>query len=708
MASTRPENGAEQNGAAADTDRVLLTRFVRRGDEAAFTEIVRRHSDLVFGVCQRTLRDRQAAEDAFQATFLVLARAARKIRRRTSLGSWLHGVACRVSLRALAKRHRRRETCSPMNTPATEPALQDVGEIYEQQLLDAELQTLPEKYREPLVLHYLQGLSNQQVADRLDVSVSCVEGRLKRGKKELRLRLTRRGIELGVALAAVQLTSAAARAGALESLITSTAHVAHVAASQTLTSVAAPSEAASQLAAKEIAMLATTKTSILLTSVVTAVLAAGLIAGLSPSARTARADTPHGQFTATLESSIGDSPSTFEALAQADTTSQQPASEAGEKSTERLLRTIEVLRDELKQLEAEYEFRVTQSEQGRAASQGEIDALRTTIEKQQAEIVNLTEELAAATAAANGRETPAAENQSSWDFKALDPQTRQIMAALDDATDIQFPANPLRDVVDYISQSNNIPILLDENNLQEAGIGPDQEVSLVISGITLRNALEIMLNDVAGVPLDYVVENQVLKITTREQADSLMETRVYSLKHLPADYAPEDLARVIIRTVAPETWRNSVVGSDDGGGYESMGMGGAAMGAYGGGEGMMYAGGGSMSEGIEPGGGPGKGSIETLPGVLVVTQSQRVHRQIVDLLSQLKLQYEEMQDAVGYGEMMGTFDSGGEMMPAGGSGAYPGGAFGAEDAGAAPAGSESGFDAGGSPVPGVGGGQEGF
>ena len=125
MANTRPENGAARNSAFAETDRALLTRFVHQGDEAAFTEIVRRHSKLVFGVCHRTLRDRQAAEDAFQATFLVLAQSARKIRRRTSLGSWLHGVACRISLRSLAKRHRRRETCSPMNSITTESALQD-------------------------------------------------------------------------------------------------------------------------------------------------------------------------------------------------------------------------------------------------------------------------------------------------------------------------------------------------------------------------------------------------------------------------------------------------------------------------------------------------------------------------------------------------------------------------------------------------------
>lgn len=673
MARTPPENGAEPDGAAAETDHVLLTRFVRRGDEAAFTEIVRRHSDLVFGVCVRTLRDRQAAEDAFQATFLVLARSAGKIRRRTSLGSWLHGVACRISLRALAKRHRRRETCSPMNTITTEPTLQDVGEIYEQQLLDAELRELPEKYREPLVLHYLQGLSNQQVADRLDVSVSCVEGRLKRGKKELRLRLTRRGIELGAALTAVHLTTAAAKAGALESLITSTAHIA---ASHTLTSstaAAAPSEAASQLAAKEIAMLATTKTGIILTTAATAVIAMGVIAGLNSSQGIARAENPPGGPGTTLETTIdlatSPSPEGIE-LAQ----SPAPAADQAAGTTADLLRTIQDLRDRLKILEEELDARSAQNQSDRVSHDAIVEELNATIARQRAAMDQLRAELDSgsepAVAVAANESAATVEENEFWDFQTRDPQTRQIMAALGMSTTIEFPSNPLSDVVDYISLSHDIPILLDETLISEVGVTPDEEVSLVLSGVTLKNALEIMLNKL---DLDYVVENQVLKITSREHADSVMETRVYSLNQLPADYKPEDIARVIVRTIAPETWRNSVVEGwvmEEGG--EAM-M--AGMSGYGGAES-------GMREVVEPAGGHGTGSVEHLPGVLVVTQSQRVHREIVDLLTQLKRQYEAAGAAAGEFGMEGMYGSSGygDFGARFGTSGDSGAEFGASDA----------------------------
>lgn len=655
MASTRPENGAQRHEAATETDRVLLSRFVRNGDEAAFTRIVRRHSSLVFGVCHRTLRDRQAAEDAFQATFLVLARSAPRIRRRASLGSWLHGVACRVSLRSLAKRHRRRETCSPMNTITTEPTLRDVAEIYEQQLLDAELGELPEKYREPLVLHYLQGLTNQQVADRLDVSVSCVEGRLKRGRKELRLRLTRRGIELGAALAAVHLTTAAAQAGALESLITSTAHVAATHALTSTSAAAAPSEAASQLAAKEIAMLASTKTGILLTGAAAAALVVGVTVGLNSSSGVARADGPARSGTPQIETTIDVS----DELAQSTTVQPAPA----EPTAEDLQRTIQSLRDQISELERGRDQLAAQYQSEQATALVNLDQLSSTIAQKDQELAQqgrdidtlrqALEDLLERAMPGGATREPAvtADEEASWDVQARDPQTRRIMAALDLETNIEFPGNPLRDVLDYISQSHDVPILLDEARLSEAGISPDEEVSLVLSGVTLQNAMEIMFNNLAGVELDYIVENQVLKITTREHADSIMETRVYSLNQLPAEYAPEDVARVIIRSIAPESWRNSVVRSEYGSG-EMMEMGGGYdAGGYGMDVGMGM---------IQPVGGPGAASIEPLPGVLVVTQSQRVHRQIVDLLTQLKRQQEAAGSSGGGFSMEGMY--GGEGL----------------------------------------------
>src|SRR5262249_52281674 len=139
------------------TDGHLLHRFVTGRDEAAFAALVQRHGPLVLGVCRRLLRDANDAEDVFQATFLVLVRKARSLDRRGSLAGWLYTVAYRLALRLRADAARRREherqaaTMSPTE-PRNDAAWKELAA-----LLDEELNHLPEKYRTPLVLCYLQG-----------------------------------------------------------------------------------------------------------------------------------------------------------------------------------------------------------------------------------------------------------------------------------------------------------------------------------------------------------------------------------------------------------------------------------------------------------------------------------------------------------------------------------------------------------------------
>src|SRR5262245_17756668 len=125
------------------TDADLLQRFVGTRDEAAFTELVRRHGPLVLGVCRRVVRQEEDAEDAFQATFLLLARQAASIRRRGALGAWLHEVAYHAALRARAVAHRRRRLerqaeSMPPTDPAAEAARRELGAV-----LDAEVHRLP-------------------------------------------------------------------------------------------------------------------------------------------------------------------------------------------------------------------------------------------------------------------------------------------------------------------------------------------------------------------------------------------------------------------------------------------------------------------------------------------------------------------------------------------------------------------------------------
>src|ERR1051326_6978547 len=137
------------------SDSDLLERFTTRHEEPVFEALLQRHGPLVLGVCQRVLNHEQDAEDAFQATFLVLARRAGSIRKRTSLGSWLYGVAYRLSLKLKAsgaRRHaheRRVAAMSRQESPVDEAAWQELRPV-----IDQELYGLPEKYRAPLVLCY--------------------------------------------------------------------------------------------------------------------------------------------------------------------------------------------------------------------------------------------------------------------------------------------------------------------------------------------------------------------------------------------------------------------------------------------------------------------------------------------------------------------------------------------------------------------------
>jgi RNA polymerase sigma factor (sigma-70 family) len=216
-------------------DRELLKRFTDAGEESAFTTLVRRHGPLVLGVCRRVLHHWHDAEDAFQATFLVLARKAKSIAKGESLGSWLYKVAYRVSIRARGQAQARqaREQQAGQLCPAD-----PLAEITGRELLtvlDDELQLLPERYRTPLVLHYLQGKARDKVAQQLGWSLRTVRRRLAQGRECLRTRLKRRHLELPGALLLAGLAQGA-KAGPLPpALVTATAR----SAVQTMTETAA-------------------------------------------------------------------------------------------------------------------------------------------------------------------------------------------------------------------------------------------------------------------------------------------------------------------------------------------------------------------------------------------------------------------------------------------------------------------------------------
>jgi RNA polymerase sigma factor (sigma-70 family) len=207
-------------------DGELVRRFAARQEETAFAALVRRHGPMVHGVCRRVLHNLHDAEDAFQATFLVLVRKAGVLRKPELLGNWLYGVAYRTALdaKAGASRRRRRETPLadlPAPETARNEAWQDLWPV-----LDAELNCLPEKYRVPLVLCYLEGKTKEQAARELGWPVGTVSGRLARARDLLRNRLTRRGLALSASLLASALTHNAAAAAVPTPWIASTVQAA--------------------------------------------------------------------------------------------------------------------------------------------------------------------------------------------------------------------------------------------------------------------------------------------------------------------------------------------------------------------------------------------------------------------------------------------------------------------------------------------------
>jgi RNA polymerase sigma factor (sigma-70 family) len=188
-----------EEAAAGSSDGELLDRFVCQREEEAFTVLVRRHGPMVLSVCQRLLGDRHLAEDCFQATFIVLARQAGKIRSRNSLGTWLYAVGQRVARKARAKLTARRNRERQLTTMARAARLDESTWQELRSIIDQEIGRLPEKYQAPVVLCHLEGKTHQEAARELGWPKSSLERRLARGRELLRHQLIRRGVTLSAA-----------------------------------------------------------------------------------------------------------------------------------------------------------------------------------------------------------------------------------------------------------------------------------------------------------------------------------------------------------------------------------------------------------------------------------------------------------------------------------------------------------------------------
>ena len=207
------------------TDGQLLGAFVGRRDAQALELLVRRHAPMVWGVCRRTLADHHDAEDAFQATFLVLFRRAASLRSPELLANWLYGVALKTARKArqmAAKRAAREPQVSPMPEPPAVESRDCAFGPEQLRLLDEELSRLPEKYRVAIVLCELEGRTRPEAARQLRVPEGTVASRLARGREMLGRRLARRGLDVSAGSVAATLPPQAALGSVTATLLANT------------------------------------------------------------------------------------------------------------------------------------------------------------------------------------------------------------------------------------------------------------------------------------------------------------------------------------------------------------------------------------------------------------------------------------------------------------------------------------------------------
>lgn len=218
MTSTRPADILRHLDPGGPDDRTLAGRYASHNDQAAFAELVRRHGPVVWAACLRVAGNRQDAEDAFQATFLVLVRKLAAVRNLDLLGNWLYGVAVRVAMKARrsAARRRAREVQVPTMPDPPDPRGLTPLDPDLASILDEELNALPAHYREALVLCDLRGVSRTEAATLLGIPEGTLSSRLANGRKKLAERLTRRGVALAAATVPGVLADAARAAVPVE------------------------------------------------------------------------------------------------------------------------------------------------------------------------------------------------------------------------------------------------------------------------------------------------------------------------------------------------------------------------------------------------------------------------------------------------------------------------------------------------------------
>lgn len=570
------KNDHEQTSTAFINDAELLRRFVLDSDEDAFAQIVRRHQRLVRGVCRRVIGCEADIDDAFQATFLQLARRPSSVRKASSLSGWLYTVAWRASIRFVKQRQRLSEV-SLTSDPETkhQDALQHIASQQNVKVLDEELNALPVKYRDVLVMTYFAGQSSQQIAEQLKLSKGTVDGRLRQARNMLRVRLARRGVGITALGVALTFQPSAVDAAISDPLIDSTIEIGSQAMNGTLPS----SELITKLdlLVRPETMMTTAKLMIPLAVCLVAIAGAarmnaqtegeGSATSLSAAIEAVQADED-----ADVEGGL----ETIEA-ATVEVTSMEVVTDNTQKPAMLVpdeKRNLKIPIEGVSEVELKHRDRLTLVHENRIMSVNDFDSdvlkigpvvnrpdqlsvevvgdgstrICITDEHGNVSLLNVSKPPELKVVAAPG--PPALSPATVFSNRAFKPYPpnasprRQWMEAVLDQTipSLDFPGETsLKEILDTIQawatmtygyDDIALTIYPDVAELEAEGVNSLEDViikDIELQRISLRDALALIFEQTVDPGLTYVFENGVMKITSLAKAESTLRIQVYEV-----------------------------------------------------------------------------------------------------------------------------------------------------------------------------------
>lgn len=508
-------------------DRLLLDAWIGYRDRDALAHLINRYRNMVLSVCRRQTRTREDAEDAFQVTFLTLVRDAERLRKRGCLAGWLHQVAYRTACRT-RKLNRATEQLPvdpPDDSTNGQKSLQTIAHRHRLRALDEEIEQLPKKYRDAIVLHYFDGLTYEQTATILGSSEPAIRGRLGRARARLQRQLSRRGFAFSTVLGSIAVLSA-------DQAVASD-HVAVDLANQAITRCVESSMGQSSspnlesLLNKETPMLFST-TSLATIGAVACTAVALMFAPLGEKLPGGR-DQPSVQLpgvassVSAVEVTAAEvvTPALAAEVPQAADVSSDPFAESdGDNSDDPF---------------ADPPFRTAPSKQAVADPFGAA--------RPSALPANVTRE--DSTTGQSSQDTSVKWASGNVDFH------KRVEQALSKQVGFTFIELPLSDAIEQISERSGLPVQIDKRALDDLGVSSDDPVNLDVRNISLESALNLI---VSSLDLTYTVDNEIVTITSVEcDEDKHQLLRIYWAGEVGLQATPGSV-RLIQSLVTPDTW----------------------------------------------------------------------------------------------------------------------------------------------------------